>query len=119
MSILERKQRKHKLRGAHTPGPYTYRRHSPGVDDYWQIVPIKDEKDVLASIFFWCDDDPASLERDEANARLFAAAPELLGALRAMLAAGPYGEEDYDAAAEMAIAAIAKAGGRSPFRRRR
>ena len=99
----------------HTPGPFTYRRHRDGVDDFWQIVACADVDQVLASIFFWCDDPVAELQERESNARLFAAAPELLAALRGVLAVGPHGEEEYDAAVEVALAAIAKVEGRVAF----
>lgn len=54
---------------------------------------------------------PDSLTENVANARLIAAAPELLAALRGYMACGHGGRPDLDAAYKAAFAAIAKAEG--------
>lgn len=65
---------------AYTPGPYFYERQSEGVDDLWEIN-AQDGQKTIASIVFW-DDDPEWMARTEANARLLAASPDMLGALK-------------------------------------
>ncbi len=55
---------------------------------------------------------PKTMEQ-EANARLIAAATDLLEACKAMLSSPTYGNEPSDEAVEMTIAAIAKAEGQS------
>ncbi len=61
------------------PGPYFHRWDRYGVDDAWEIYTV--EGHVIASFMFW-DDEEGKSARVEANFRLLAAAPELLGLLR-------------------------------------
>jgi hypothetical protein len=70
----------------HTPGPYSYGWDRDGCNDYWYIFPASDESNTLASILFW-DSKPGEMAQTGANARLFAAAPELLEMLKRMLSA--------------------------------
>lgn len=59
---------------------------------------------------------PVALVAGEENARLIAAAPELLAACKALIAHdknGRFGEPDFPAAINMARAAVAKAEGRA------
>jgi len=44
------------------------------------------------------------------EARMMAAAPELVAAVQALKAAGPLGQREWNAAADMLDAAMAKAG---------
>ena len=69
----------------HTAGPYFYERQSEGVDDLWEIKAQSDQR-TIASIVFW-DDDPEWMARTEANARLLAASPDMLGALKQVIEA--------------------------------
>lgn len=98
----------------HTPGPW----HDIGIGTRHLISPSIDDdgKFAIASIFFpnyHPDGLTAARVEQEANAALIAAAPDLLAALRAMLAAGPYGNADaYNAAVGSSFAAIARAEGR-------
>jgi hypothetical protein len=83
----------------HTPGPWGYTYDGSST---WSIGPEADPQDgSVASIFDRKD------ERARANARLIAAAPDLLAALKYLLELG--GDDDRRIAAE---AAIAKAEGR-------
>jgi|GEM_PF-3825899 len=93
----------------HTPGPFTYRRDYDETFDFVKIVTCCEEERVLACIL---DNEVEWSAQIEANALLFAAAPELLQALDAMLLAGPCRSEQYDAAVAKALAAIAKVEGR-------
>jgi len=69
------------------------------------IVPCCDHDQVLACIL--CRDNEFEWSaRTEANAELFAAAPELLQALQALLLAGPRESAQYDAAAAQALLVI-------------
>jgi hypothetical protein len=85
---------------AFTPGPWAFRIHEPsyGIDLlrlHWRIGSAVDGKGVA---FVFGD--------DESNARLIAAAPDLLAALRGLLAAdrgGVYGTQKLIAAAWAAI----------------
>jgi hypothetical protein len=61
------------------PGPYFYQRDKDGCDDVWHIISA--EGYVVASIHFWDEPDTNERAESEANARLLAAAPELLSAL--------------------------------------
>jgi hypothetical protein len=92
----------------HTPGPFIYRKSEDGCDNYWDIVSVHEPHRRLASILFW-DDDPQWTTQTEADARLFAAAPELLGALGALVEARLNRDKDaLDVAAAQAIAVLAK-----------
>ena len=95
----------------HTPGPWSYRRK--GSSQEWEIdsgyCPILDHQSWKGlAVIYGCDDDKknGSIVGD-ANARLIAAAPELLEALEELLA------ETWinGAFADKARAAIAKAKG--------
>lgn len=91
----------------HTPGPWTRKRAIPDDDTISRLVFAGD--DLIATVH---DLDGAGHEAF-ANARLISAAPELLEALRAMLAT-VHDEERDDAtvaAVAAARAAIAKATG--------
>ena len=69
----------------YTPGPYFYERGSEGVDDLWEIKAQSNQR-TIASIVFW-DNDPLWMARTEANARLLAASPDMLGALKQIIEA--------------------------------
>lgn len=92
----------------HTPGPWTTQTYTPGFDQDGD--PFEDQIRVITRT---CE--VASGIQCEADARLIAAAPELLGALQAILEeAGPqYGNDDgpgcVNRMARIARAAIAKA----------
>lgn len=97
---------------AHTPGPWEVaeaKRYEGG-------EPITEELFVRAPE----DDDPATSSINEvaqANARLIAAAPDLLAALRlaqAWFTARPAQRPDFTAVRDAMEAAIAKAEGRQP-----
>jgi len=92
---------------AHTPGPWTARK-SRGLNSY-EINAIGA---YLADV--WGADDPVPngvpRKAVKANAHLIAAAPDLLAAIKALLAASMY--RDHPAESDMAIAAIAKAEGK-------
>jgi elongation factor P hydroxylase len=66
------------------PGPYSYAADTWGVDDVWEIT-SRDDK-CIAYFQYWDEGDGKSA-RIEANFRLLAAAPELVDALKALLAA--------------------------------
>lgn len=66
------------------PGPYSYGWDRDGCNDYWYIYPVANEKNTLAQILFG-EDIPGDMERTEPQARLFAAAPELLSVLKKLL----------------------------------
>lgn len=81
----------------HTPGP-------------WNIEPyniMQRIKAGQATVALPCMNDDVSAIQCGANARLIAAAPDLLAALRAML-----DDDNHDAAKEQARAAIARATGK-------
>ena len=83
----------------HTPGPWAIGLETDENDGHGQI--ISPEGEHIASV---------SMYPIVANARLLAAAPELLEACKAMLAADD--ELDYPVVVKQARAAIAKAEGR-------
>lgn len=60
----------------HTPGPWIFYADTPSTDPNWHIVTTANRMRVLANVHI----EPGN-EMDEANARLIAAAPELLVAL--------------------------------------
>jgi hypothetical protein len=89
----------------HTPGPLTVRRDYHEAFAFWMIVPRCDQEQVLACIL--CRDNEFEWSaRAEANAQLFASAPELLQALQALLLAGPCKSAQYDAAVAQALLVI-------------
>lgn len=66
----------------HTPGPWRYYRDEPCTDETWPIVVDKDGGIVANVNFETGPDHPATRKMPcMANARLIAAAPELLAAL--------------------------------------
>ncbi len=71
---------------SHTPGPYFYERGSDGCDDTWRIMSQPTQSEV-ATLTFWDDDDADKVATVEANARLLAAAPDMLDALKEIVAA--------------------------------
>lgn len=95
---------------AHTPGPWG--NYEEG--DYWGV------ETPSVSIVVWGNaedgDDGGvrgkTIEEARANARLIAAAPDLLEALKAFVKAGD-GHDDFTELWPVAAAAIAKAEGRS------
>ena len=116
----------------HTPGPWSYQRYFQGGADLEQIRSLGLEPTrrltndgqafvMAASKRVALVDCQVSFKRGkgyqtdcaerEANARLIAAAPELLVALRRLLNDSMY--KDHPEASQMAIVAIAKAEGRS------
>jgi hypothetical protein len=68
----------------HTPGPYMYTRDKDGVDDFWTIVTASEPEIKIASILYW-GDNWREREQALANARLLAAAPDLLEWTRRLL----------------------------------
>jgi hypothetical protein len=93
----------------HTPGPWkTVARNYPIADtgDYdgcWEVLTGDPKKPIVQ---IWGDSD-----EDEANARLIAAAPDLLEALRRLLDSGDVRDAAEKGALAAARAAIAKAEG--------
>lgn len=87
----------------HTPGPWT-------VDDNYLCAKVKDETIYLAKIHSWSKDAP---EEGKANARLIAAAPELLESLEWWQKLGNEGasSDEWDSCQRMMDAVIAKARG--------
>ena len=90
---------------AHTPGPWTCFYKSKY--DEWHVAVPMSEGSMKWALF----DDGVRSENPEADARLIAAAPDLLAACLALKAAGPLGQREWNAAADMMDAAIAKATG--------
>jgi len=99
----------------HTPGPWSYRK-VPRKQE-WEINTkrchnLGHESWTCMSVVFGCDDYPKMGKIvGEANARLIAAAPELLEALKDALCCLEVCGKDYDYAVGKASAAIAKATG--------
>lgn len=69
----------------HTPGPWQYYADLPSVDPNWHIVTNASHLRILANIHI----EPEN-EMDSANARLIAAAPELLESLKQVVASLEY-----------------------------
>ena len=93
----------------HTPGPWVFYADTPSTDPNWHIVTTANRMRVLANVHI----EPGN-EMDLANARLIAAAPDLLDALIALYAVAEVGrDEDYGAVTN-AAAVIAKATGEQP-----
>lgn len=84
---------------AHTPGPWTG--DKPVVYDNNGRMVADCRSTLMGDV---------DAEGDYANARLIAAAPELVGALNAMLVAYTGGSEYAQAARAQAVDALAKAG---------
>ena len=101
-----------------TTGPWTIDTDSPNDE---LLIRSGDDSDSVVCAVWPMEHDAKSDETSQANARLIAAAPELLEALRGMLDAydgmmnGDQTEEsvrkNFYEAATPALAAIAKAGG--------
>jgi len=99
----------------HTPGPWRAQPRE-GFEGEWEVVSTCEIEWLIAAAAPHIDGDP-----DEANARLIAAAPELLEALVGLMRVMPVLpadaktirgiEQQYDAAHRAARAAIAKAKG--------
>ena len=68
----------------HTPGPWIFYADLPSTDPDWHIVTTANRMRVLANVHI----EPGNA-MDIANARLIAAAPDLLEALRKMMALDP------------------------------
>lgn len=84
----------------HTPGPWNFRRN----DYYWEFG---NEEVQLGDVCASQCTDPG---KEEANARLISAAPDLLEALQKIHAHGYTNMADH----EMVASAIAKATGETP-----
>ncbi|HEP7878028.1 TPA: hypothetical protein VDT20_005735 [Pseudomonas aeruginosa] len=91
----------------HTPGPWEIERYSDGlIQIVGDVRIVSDDEENVTTVV------EAVARGDEANARLIAAAPELLGALQDLDALrGPFPPSDdaVEAAWRKASAAIAKA----------
>jgi len=70
----------------HTPGPYFYESNRDGVDDLWEII-AQQSKSYVATINYWGEPDNDKASVTEANARLLAASPDMLDALKGIIAA--------------------------------
>lgn len=100
----------------HTPGPWSLC-SAPASDPYTARNVVADNGETVATIASgYHHEQPFTLSQDEAraNARLIAAAPDLIAALSAIRAACTRIEDDeeIDAAKALADAAIAKAEGK-------
>lgn len=98
----------------HTPGPWIIRVGTNLLTRYIDFTGTPDHTACTVAEIWPEDDCGESIEMAEANARLIAAAPDLLEALRLLLdyPSGQYSSRgDYDAAYEKASVAIAKATG--------
>lgn len=65
----------------HTPGPWIYYVDAPTTEPDWHVVTTANKMRVIANVHI----EPGNAT-DAANARLIAAAPELLAAARALVA---------------------------------
>ncbi|PKR56375.1 hypothetical protein [Thalassospira lohafexi] len=63
----------------HTPGPWVFYADTPSVEPNWNIITNGSRQFVVANIHI-----EAGNERDEANAHLIAAAPDLLDVCKAV-----------------------------------
>ena len=90
------------MNGKHTPGPWIYYADLPSAEPNWHIVTTANKMCVLANVHI----EPGNA-MDEANARLIAAAPDLLDALKRIIdhhgsyiyeLPGPFGVGDLEAA---------------------
>lgn len=89
----------------HTPGPWTAK---PWTYENGKrtVCTIQTDTDAIAQVLdLWCPDDRTA--EKEANARLIAAAPDLLAALRAVIRVADRATDEFD----QARAALAKAEG--------
>lgn len=89
----------------HTPGPWRYKRHS--VDSNYMLIYCSSDNSDGDNIRGYCG---------EANARLIAAAPELLEACKMLLVNMNLAGWENDYAAIRARAAIQKATGEQAWR---
>lgn len=89
-----------------TPGPWIYYADLPSQDPDWHIVTTENRLRILANVHI----EPGN-QVDEANARLIAAAPELLEAALAFIAPFEGIEVVQGSDIAKARAAIAKARG--------
>lgn len=102
--------------GKHTPGEWICYADLPSTEPNWHIVTTADRMRVIANVHI----EPGN-QMDEANARLIAAAPDLLEAVRSLVFLNdnhsPFGGEiardKIDRAWDKARDAVAKAEGRS------
>lgn len=93
---------------AHTPGPWIVYADIPSTDPEWHIVTTENKLRVLANVHI-----ETGNAVDLANARLIAAAPELLEACK-YFAADPMPDDwSIDEVGRRIRAAIAKAEGRA------
>ena len=90
----------------HTPGPWTFYASLPSTEPNWHIVTNSSRMRVLANVHI----EPGNAT-DHANARLIAAAPELLAALQELLSEMGEFHNPNTEGWNMARAAIAKAEG--------
>ena len=91
--------------GNHTPGPWTFGHWG---NDFWVGTEPSGLTGKVARVIWGMGED---VEEGRENARLIAAAPELLAACRYIVDAGETADEMK--AVEMALDAIAKAEGRT------
>lgn len=104
----------------HTPGPWTYTGESNGFDRAFILASVWAEigPDCFDNLqVAWLDEEAYEGRDDcEANARLIAAAPDLLAALNSIATVGIHEIHDWRAVAlrmqETALSAIAKAEGK-------
>jgi len=89
----------------HTPGPWEIKRH---FDPGYKFISAPKHSHLAQVV--WCMEDEGRSPACEANARLIAAAPELLEVLEELADQYQYVHE-FDAFYERARAAIAKAKG--------
>lgn len=100
----------------HTAGPWAYKRADHPTDGEYDFA-VRAGGKVIAEAFGRVDHGEAGKRPAEANARLMAAAPELLAALKAFAEASeefPSLLEPLSDLVDDARAAIAKAEGRAP-----